>query len=122
MGVNSKVDDRGFIVITPVGKNAVEDYVGVFRNLSKDENTRNINRLLFDTRQIEVSLSNSDIADLTQLLDRRGRPEDRKVAVLVQSNLKYGLTRMYMALAEEETFQIFSCQSEAEQWLLDFAD
>ncbi len=45
-------------------------------------------------------------------------PASRKVAVLVQSNLKHGLTRMFMSLSDEEAFQIFAQTEDAVDWLL----
>ncbi len=117
MSIETEIDDRGFVVVKPVGKNSVEDYVEAFRALRRDKTSREINKVLFDTTGIEVSLSNKDIANLTGMVSGGHDPSKRKVAVLVQSSLKYGLTRMFMSLADEESFQIFSGIDDAAVWL-----
>lgn len=117
MPVHYALDDRGFIVIAPVGKNSVHDYMKTFRAIAHDDQYRDVQRILFDTTAIEVSLSSGEIAELASSLTKK--EPDRRLAVVTKTALHFGISRMYQAFADEPRMQIFDSMDAAAVWLMD---
>lgn len=121
MAINYHVHKRGFVEFRMVGTNTVQDYLDVIGKIRLDDETSGIRCYLFDTSQIETPMSADQLAALaSQVVGQL--PEDQRFAVLITSELSYGVTRQFQSLAELPNMQTFVNRELAIEWLLESAD
>ena len=110
--------DRQILIVTMTGQITDEDLVGIHDHLRSDKTLKPDSALLIDLREANGTKITSEgvraLASLPLVLP----PESRR-AVVVPSNLGFGMARMYELWRGEEAGRIRSFRDfdEARDWL-----
>ncbi len=106
--------DDDYIRITGVGALAVDEYVELNRAISEDEKCQGITRRLYDMKQVEIAQT---YERQNSLNERTKNSSGEKLAILVGSEVAFGMARIYQSLADQVTVEIFYNEQKALDWL-----
>ncbi len=108
------------VVVRGVGAIGVDQLREVIRSLSSDDLETTPHARLWDLRGADLSaLRSLDIEDFAELSRSQGTLR-RRIAVVVTTDLQYGLTRMYESFHGETphaAIAVFRDEAEARAWL-----
>jgi hypothetical protein len=121
MSIDYRIDKSlGLLVLTGRGSIQVEDINACFERLLEDPDYSFVRQELADFREASFTLDPGDVRKLAQ--STRGRPAGHRIdrrAILVASDLQYGLARMFSQLVAPsgQDVQPFRDMEEARAWL-----
>lgn len=110
--------DDELAIIKVVGHPTVQEIVDVNIGLAEGGDYVVKNRL-WDFRESQVDFSTAELVKMAELNSQLGRSY-HKTAILVGSDLTFGLSRMYQVFREPEhtAVSVFRDEGEAMRWLL----
>ena len=114
--------DRELGLLTVVGTGAIrdEDLSAYKDSLMSDPELRHVTRELSDFRGTSFSISTKGLPDVARLHEEIfAGGASTKCAVLVSSNLQYGLVRVYAQCIGRQGHEVapFRTMAEAREWL-----
>jgi hypothetical protein len=121
MPISYTFDPRAtFIYVTATQELTLADYLGLRRAIEADERIPSGSAVLFDLRAVtRFNLTGAEILALAHRKDSVER-RARRIAVLVQDPVSFGLTRMYdLARGEGPPLQVFRELDGALHWVLE---
>jgi len=123
MGIDLRIDsDAGILYTTLRGAVTVNEIVDAFNRLFKSPDFRPGLSGLADTRESQFSSSQSDVRRLADLMiENRDRIGPSRTAIVVDSDIDYGMARMYEVFAEQSMTEtrVFKDIDQAMIWLKD---
>lgn len=112
--------DKDILVVTVIGELSLASLKAAAQQIiSSDEYAANI-AALWDLRQMDTSNINQDFfKNLIALREKRTEREGAKLALVANSDLKFGLSRMYEMLSDDlpQSMHVFRTIDEARNWL-----
>ena len=121
MSIGYRIDGP-IVVVTPHGKNTLEDVCGVFEAILADPAFNPPAKILFDGRHTDYGPPSEELELLSEFLAKLDAYRESRWAIVALINsLVYGLTRMFCCMAESLGIyaEPFSDYDAARQWLLD---
>ncbi len=118
MAITYRIDKTAKLIRARVfGEISFDDFRTTLREMLEDPDFDPSFGRLWDIREARLILSGDDVRGLAQVV--RKFVGGRRSAVVAQSDLAYGLARMYSALVEEAGIdvQAFRDMDEAMTWL-----
>ncbi len=114
--------DRELGLLTVIGTGTIRDGdLAAYKNsLTSDPDLRHVTRELSDFRGTSFSISAKGLPDVARLHDEIfAGVESTKCAVLVSSDLQYGLVRVYAQCVGRQGHEVapFRTMAEAREWL-----
>ena len=127
MPIDYRIDgDRKLLIATAYGALTDADLLDYAKRLLADEERHRANHELVDLRAVTGD-SGITTGGIVQLAEFWRAAYDRiaggKLALLAESDLGYGMARMYQAMRDDgpDTIAVFRGESEAFAWLADDA-
>lgn len=113
--------DAEVVRIDVTGRPAASDLLELYGRVIGDHGGRS---RLWDYRAADLTgLSGRDLAVIADAVSRKEpEPEGFRVAVVVEKDVDFGISRMYQALAERRLsvpYEVFRNLADAERWLRD---
>ncbi len=123
MTIEIKYDqNRELLHISVQGTPDFDEFASIFETITNSNDYPPNIRAIWDFRNSDISSVNSEM--LKHLIEIRKRFEKRNTcrsALIVSSNMQYGMGRMFQMLSEGKIpheFMVFRDYEECEQWLL----
>lgn len=113
-------DDRGFVWLKLIGKSSVEDYVGLLQELERMSVEKGQNLFLVNNELVaqDQFLSAKEVRHLTDLLSSMKPFPGVRIAVIANSELAFGMSRMFQSFSgTASSFGVFKHETEALGWL-----
>ena len=121
MQVHRTIDEiKGIVCTTITGEISLRDIQADMARLASEPSYRPQMRGLIDLRQATSLMSTDEMLTLTQLIKSSPRTvSGARRALLVGSDLMYGLYRMFESFSSGGTvhYHVFFDENEARQWL-----
>lgn len=120
MPINYRVDSAGLLIITASNPLTAQNFMDYFRASRDDIGVRTDMHRLFDFRGVDSMPPSSDVANAARSYRELPPLEPgTRIAVLVDSDLGFGIARMFAGVAGPagEQFNTFRSESEAMLWL-----
>jgi hypothetical protein len=123
MPLSYSVDRAGAcLLVVASGVVAIDDLAHHITACAEDPAARDCDLALFDLRQAKAAIGYSDLVMFRDFLGHALQTgPQRRWALLVCSDVSYGLARMFVTLSEDLplSIDIFEDQATALSWLLD---
>ncbi len=121
MPLSYKIED-GIVYLTVTGKVGIHEHNAFTETWSSDPDLPDPVRILRDSRN-ELDVSSSDVRQRIGFAETMPLPDQFRVAILVDREVTYGMSRMYQSLRPEELeskmeMKIFRNLDEAREWLM----
>ncbi len=121
MQVNRVIDsERGFVFTTITGEITVGDVLADIERLAAQPSYRPEMPGIVDMRQATTHMTAEQIEQIAQTLKKRPNVVSHtRRALLVSSDLLYGLYRMFESFADENPteYRVFRDENEARAWI-----
>ena len=110
--------DNEIAVMKVIGHPTVQDLLEVNKRLAEGGEFV-VGGRLWDFRESRVDFTREELAEIASVSNRLGQ-RSSKVAILVGSDLTFGLSRMYQVFRESDhtAVSVFRDETEAMRWLL----
>lgn len=114
-------NDKKALYVTLSGQVSIEEFSKTIIDVAESTSFSPDIRTLVDIRELDFSGINSDfLKELITLEKQNSKRLNTKVAYIADTDMNYGMSRMYQVLSEElpKASMIFRDYSEGEKWML----